>query len=209
MMMSDTNNPQKWWGKGLLFENCNCQLICPAHVSFKNNCTHERCIGYWAIRFEDGAYGDVPLGGLMAVVLFNCTQRMYDGGWTERLYLDEQANAAQRAALESILRGSVGGPWAILAKFVTTWLDTHMVPFTFVDEGRKKSLTVEGLLETRIETLRGPDPDSDPVLDNLYNTIHGKTHVLAKGSSRCTDSGLGFATDGTHALYSHFSWNGM
>ncbi len=206
--MSDTNNPQKWWGKGLLFENCSCQLICPAHLSFKQNCTHERCIGYWAIRFEDGAYGDLPLSGLMALVLFDTPQRMYDGGWTERLYLDEQADALQRQALETILKGGVGGPWAILAKFVTTWLDTQTVPLTFVDEGRKKSLTVEGLLDTRIETLRGPDPDSDPVLDNLYNTIHGKTHVLAKGFSRCTDSGLGFTTDGTHALYSHFSWNG-
>ena len=206
--MSDDDKPQKWWAKGLLFENCNCQMICPAHLSFKQSCTLERCIGYWAIRFEEGAYGDVPLGGLMAVILWDSPQRMYDGGWTERLYLDENADTLQREALEAIFRGNAGGPWAVLAKFVGTWLDTQTVAFKFEDEGRKKSLTVEGLFETRIETLRGPDPDADPVLKNLYNTIHGSTHVLARGSSRCTDRGFSLGTEGTHALYSHFSWAG-
>lgn len=206
--MSDNETSPAWWAKGLLFENCNCQLICPAHLSFKQSCTHERCTGYWAVRFEDGVFGDVPLNGRMALILYDTPQRMYDGGWTERIYLDEHADASQRAAIETILKGTAGGPWAILAKFVTTWLETQTVAFQFEDEGRKKSLSVDGLIDTRIETLRGPDPDSDPVLHNLYNTIHGPTHVLARGSSRCSDRGVPFATDGTHALYSRFSWQG-
>lgn len=206
--MSNNDKQQKWWGKGLLFENCNCQLICPAHLSFKQSCTHERCIGYWAIRFEEGVYGDVPLHGLMAVLFWDSPQRMYDGGWSERIYLDENADAFQREALEAIFKGSAGGPWAILAKFVGTWLETQSVAFKFVDEGRKKNLTVEGLFETKIETLRGPDPDADPVLVNLFNTIHGATHILARGSSRCSDPGFTLDTEGTHALYSRFSWNG-
>jgi hypothetical protein len=116
--------------------------------------------------------------------------------------------ARQRDALEAIFRGNAGGPWAILARFVGTWLETQTVPLRFVDEGRNKSLTIEGLFETKIETLRGPSPDADPALVNLYNTIHGPTHVLAKGSSRCSDQGFSLATEGTHALYSHFSWEG-
>ena len=43
-----------WWAKGLVFENCNCQLVCPGHIHFDQVCTHERCKGYWAIVFEDG-----------------------------------------------------------------------------------------------------------------------------------------------------------
>jgi hypothetical protein len=200
--------PLQWWARGLLFENCNCQILCPAHLSFKQNCTFERCLGYWAIRFEEGAYGEVPLGGLMALILWDSPQRMFDGGWTEGMYLDDKADARQRRALEAIFRGAAGGPWAILAKFVATWLETRTVTFDFVDEGRRKSLSVPGLFETKIETLRGPSPDADPALVNLYNTIHGATHVLARGSSRCSDRGFSLSTDGTHALYSHFSWEG-
>jgi hypothetical protein len=203
-----TNNIPQWYAKGLLFENCNCQLICPAHVSFKQNCTNERCTGYWAIRFKEGAYGDIPLAGLCVVILYDAPQKMYEGGWTEALYLDESADACQQEALETILKGKAGGPWEILARFVGTWLETRTVAFNFEDEGRKKSLTVKGLFETRIEALRGANPNAQATLENLYNAIHGPTHTLARGFSRCTDRGYSLATEGTHALYSNFSWTG-
>ena len=73
--------PPPWWAEGLLFENCNCQIICPAHLSFKQNCTFERCLGYWAIRFEEGTYGEVPLGGLMALLtLFMLVEKIAPAG---------------------------------------------------------------------------------------------------------------------------------
>jgi hypothetical protein len=203
-----SNNIPKWHAKGLLFENCSCQLICPAHVSFKQNCTNERCTGYWAIRFNEGAYGDISLAGLCVVILYDAPQKMYEGGWTEALYLDESADACQREALETILKGKAGGPWEILARFVETWLEPRTVAFNFEDEGRKKSLTVSGLFETRIEALRGSNPNAQATLENLYNAIHGPTHTLARGYSRCIDRGFSIATNGTHALYSNFSWEG-
>jgi hypothetical protein len=143
------NSISKWYAKGLLFENCNCQLICPAHVSFKQKCTHERCTGYWAIRFNEGTYGDIPLAGLCVVILYDTPQRMYEGGWTEALYLDESADVRQQEVLETILKGRAGGPWAILARFVGTWLETRTVTFDFKDEGHEKSLTVNGLLDRK------------------------------------------------------------
>ena len=50
-------NGVSWWAKGLLVENCNCTLVCPGHMSFKQLCTHERCIGAWGVRIEEGRYG--------------------------------------------------------------------------------------------------------------------------------------------------------
>ena len=44
-----------WRAEGLLFENCNCALLCRAHLSYKNLCDSERCLFQWGIRFEDGA----------------------------------------------------------------------------------------------------------------------------------------------------------
>jgi len=34
---------QGWFARGLLFENCSCQIVCPGHVHFDQLCTHERC----------------------------------------------------------------------------------------------------------------------------------------------------------------------
>ncbi len=55
--MADTD---PWWVTGTLFENCNCQLLCPAHVSFKQNCDEDPCLGYWGVQVEKGRFG--PLG---------------------------------------------------------------------------------------------------------------------------------------------------
>ena len=56
-----------WFARGLLFENCNCQVVCPGHVHFSQECTHERCLGYWAIRFDEGRFEDVDLAGAKVV----------------------------------------------------------------------------------------------------------------------------------------------
>jgi hypothetical protein len=197
-----------WWAEGLLFENCSCQVICPAHVSFKQLCSHERCTGHWAVHIDRGLFGGVPLDGLNALVLFDAPQRMYEGSWTEALYLDDRADGPQREALETVLRGRAGGPWAVLARFVGTWLETRVAPFVLEDRGRHKRLSVGGLFETTVEALKGPDPNREVLLENLFNQIHGPTHVLARGSTRHDDRGLVIDTQGTHALYSRFSWKG-
>ena len=81
-----------WWAKGLLFENCTCQLLCPAHVSFKQRCENDRCHGHWAVHIETGRFGDISIQDRNVVILFESSVLMYDGGWTERLYLDERAD---------------------------------------------------------------------------------------------------------------------
>lgn len=81
----------KWRAKGLLFENCNCQLVCPAHISFKQLCTHERCIGHWSVHIEEGRFGDVVLDGLNAVIFYESPRHMISGEWTELFYVDSAA----------------------------------------------------------------------------------------------------------------------
>lgn len=131
-----------WWARGLLFESCNCQIVCPGHVHFSQNCTHERCVGYWALRFDEGRYGGTRLDGVRAVVAFECPQLMIAGGWTEVVLIDEQASADQRVAVEAILRGEAGGPWQVLARFVSDWLPTRFVPIEIEDAGKVKRVRV-------------------------------------------------------------------
>ena len=89
-----------WWANGELFENCNCTLVCPGHMHFSQHCTHEHCLGYWAIRIDDGAYGDVPLGGLRAVIAFDAAQRMIDG--------NPAADIASVRKVQQVFREGVG-----------------------------------------------------------------------------------------------------
>lgn len=207
-MKDTTNSEKKWWLKGLLFENCNCQIVCPAHVSFKQLCTHERCMGHWSIHIDEGKFGDIALNDLNVIILYDTPQLMFTGGWIETMYIDVRADEAQRQALERILTGQAGGPWVILSRFVEKRNVTRYLPIHFEDQGRKKRMWVDGLFDTTIENLRGQDRNKDVVIENMFNQVHASTQVVAAGETWCEDGGFVLSTKGTHALYSHFSWVG-
>jgi len=197
----------QWNAKGLLFENCSCQLLCPAHVSFKHTCDGDRCHGHWCFHIDSGQFNDVSLNNTNIAVVFDAPTTMYEGDWTQVFYVDEATSPAQRHALESIFSGHTGGPWSVLSRFVSEQLETRVVPMTFEDNGRQKTLVIAGIFETAISAVPGADGDGDAIISNLHNVIHGPVHTMARGKSRHTDSTLGFSVENTHALYSYFSWN--
>ena len=197
----------QWNAKGLLFENCSCQLLCPAHVSFKHTCDGDRCHGHWCFHIDSGQFNDVSLNNTNIAVVFEAPTTMYEGDWTQVFYVDEATSPAQRHALESIFSGHTGGPWSVLSRFVSEQLETRVVPMTFEDNGRQKTLVIPGIFETTISAVPGADGDGDAIISNLHNVIHGPVHTMARGKSRHTDSTLGFSVENTHALYSYFSWN--
>ena len=195
-----------WHARGMMFENCSCQLVCPGHMHFSNACTHERCVGYWAIRIDEGAYGDVPLSGLKAFIAFDSPQHMIEGNWTEVVIIDEAASPAQRAALETILTGRAGGSWGLLAKFVSRWLDTRFLPIEFSDEDATKRARIPGLLDTSITQIKGRDRSQPVTFENIFNQIHGSSQVIALGQTQYDDGVIAIHTEKTHGLHSRFEW---
>ncbi len=206
-MAGSSTPPTAWWAKGLLFESCNCQIVCPGHIHFSNKCTHERCIGFWAIRFDEGSYGDVDLAGVTAVIGYDCPQHMIAGGWTETVTIDVRASQAQRTAVETILTGRAGGPWEVLDRFVERRLPTRTLPIEITDEDAVKRVVIEGLLESTIENIRGWDPNQPVTFNNMFNQVHASTQVIARGDTAYDDGEIVLKSEGTHALHSHFDWS--
>lgn len=195
-----------WWAKGLIFENCACTLVCPGHMHFSQLCTHDRCKGYWALRFDDGAFGAVPLRGMRALIAFDTPQRMIDGQWTQRLIIDPVATIDQRQALETILLGRAGGPWAKLHAFVASELPTEYLPIEIADEGATKRLSVADRLKAIVTQIRGRDRSQPVLFENCFNQIHDSTQVIALGDSEYRDGAIEFNNSQTHGLFSHFDW---
>lgn len=198
----------RWWARGLLFENCNCQAVCPGHVHFDQVCWQERCIGWWAVRFDEGEFEGVSLAGRRAVIAYETPPHMIEGGWVEVLIIDDEASEAERRALQAILDGSAGGPWAVLARFVGEWLPTRYLPIRVVEGDKSLAVEVDGVLEGRIEELRGRDRSRPVTFDNMFNQIHDNRMVIAKGDTRYDDGRIRVETRGTHGLYSRFDWAG-
>lgn len=195
-----------WWAKGLLFENCNCQLVCPGHMHFDQLCTHERCLGYWAIRVDEGNFGPVSLAGVKALIAFDAPQHMISGNWTEIVIVDDAATAEQRGAMQTILTGGAEGPWEVLARFVGRWLETRYLPIEFVEDEVSKQVKIPGLLESVVSRIRGRDRSKPVLFENIFNQIHAPRQVLATGTTEYDDGVIRIRTAKTHGLFSNFEW---
>jgi hypothetical protein len=199
-------SPSSWYARGLMFENCACALVCPGHMHFSQNCTHERCKGYWAIRVDEGIYGNVSLAGTRVVIAFDTPQRMIDGGWLQTIIIDDSASGPQRHALETILMGHAGGPWSKLAAFVVTRQPTEFRAIVFEDEGPVKRASIVDRLKTVVTQIRGRDKSKPVLFENIFNQIHAPTQVIALGESEYDDGAVKFKISGTHGLFSNFEW---
>ena len=195
-----------WWAKGLLFENCSCTLVCPGHMHFSQMCTHDRCKGYWAFRFDDGLFEGVSLKGVRAVIAFDTPQRMIDGNWTQAIIIDESATADQRRVLETMFSGVAGGPWGKLAPFVIKRVPVEYRQIEFADEGATKRVTIAGRLKAFITNIKGRDKVNPVVFDNIFNQIHAPRQVLAIGDTEYKDEAIVIRNTQSHGLHSMFDW---
>lgn len=175
-------------------------------MHFSQFCTHERCLGYWAIRVDHGQFGDVPLAGVKAVIAYDSPQLMISGNWTEVVIIDEAASRDQREALELLLTGRAGGPWEVLAKFVGRWLETRYLPIDFSEDAATKRAKIPGLFETAVTQIRGRDRSKPVIFENIFNQIHAPQQVLATGDTMYDDGVICIHTAKTHGLHSNFEW---
>jgi len=195
-----------WFAKGLLFENCSCTLVCPGHMHFSQLCTHDRCKGYWAFRFDDGVFEGVSLKGVRAVIVFDTPQRMIDGNWTQTIIIDESASADQRRVLQTMFSGKAGGPWGKLAPFVTKHLPVEFRHIEFADDGATKRVSIKDRLTAFITNIKGRDKVNPVVFENIFNQIHGSRQVLATGDTEYSDGAIVVHNTMSHGLHSMFEW---
>lgn len=99
-------------------------------------------------------------------------------------------------------------PDPVLARFVARRLPTRVDPFHFEEDGHRKRLRVEGVLETVVEGLESRRTGQTATLGNLFNVIHSAIQYLARGSSTVTAAPFSWTSANKHALYSEFSWTG-
>lgn len=71
-----------------------------------------------------------------------------------------------------------------------------------------EQLYIPDVFSTTVTAIRERDDIGDATLSNLYNVVHDATHILACGNTKCADERFGFDIQGTHGLFSEFSWSG-
>jgi hypothetical protein len=110
-----------WEIRGTYFEACNCDAICPCRRVdgvAGGRSTHGICMGCLSWLIEDGSADGIDLSGLPVAIACRYSDDEQGSPWTWILYLEARASDEQRAALEAIYTGRLGGdaerhfPWA-------------------------------------------------------------------------------------------------
>ena len=110
-----------WRIRGSYFESCNCDPICPCRRIdgvAGGRSTYGICLGILSWLVEEGSARGVDLAGLAVALATRYDDDEPGSPWSWILYLDERASGEQRAALEDIFTGRLGGdaethfPWA-------------------------------------------------------------------------------------------------
>ena len=115
-----------WRIRGTYFESCNCDAICPCRRVDGvrgGRSTHGVCMGVLSWLIQEGAADDVDLAGLPVAMAISYSDDEPGSPWTWILYLDSRATSEQRAALEGIFTGALGG--AAEAHFPWTWKESR------------------------------------------------------------------------------------
>ena len=200
-----------WWAEGELFEGCNCNLLCPCHISFRQPPTNGVCDAIWGVSFDEGRFGEVDLAGLGAVIFVHSPgPTMADGDWTSVLYLDESATDEQAEALRAVFSGEAGGPWEILGQFFRNGQLTAVrkVPLEISIDATARTLRASDRVLLEVRAIRGADRDGLATITNLRNVIHGPVHTLARSNQSIKDETISWEEQGKHGLYSRFRWEG-
>ena len=202
---------ESWWVEGELFEGCNCNLLCPCHISFRQPPTNGVCTAIWAATFESGQFGNADLSGLGAVIFVNSPgPTMADGDWTSVLYVDAAGSEEQAEATQAIFSGEEGGPWEVLSQFYRDGELTAVrkVPLDITIDATARTVRASDMVLLEVEAIRGADREGTATITNLRNVIHGDVHTLGRSNQNIRDEAISWEEQGKHGLYSRFRWDG-
>ena len=146
--------PESWHLSGKVLVACNCDWGCPCN--FNARPTTGKCEGGWTWHVDEGTFDETRLDGLNFSVYVNWPGAIHEGNGEGILLIDERATGHQRAAIEVLLGGTVGGPWQVLG---WTWPKVHgpyQVPYDVVFDGVTTRIRCGEHVEVECGPIRNP-----------------------------------------------------
>jgi hypothetical protein len=205
-----------WYIEGLEVSNCNCDYACPCQFESPRP-THGACRGFAAVRIDTGHFGDVPLDGLCAALLYGWPGPIYEGNGECQAVIDERADGEQRRALAAILYGeetdAAATHWWVYRTLSSTVRPPLFKPFEFEAdlERRTARILIHGVLESRARPIVSPATGADHrVRIALPNGIEFDVAEIASGTTKTSASiALDLRDSYFHFNALHQSGNGV
>ena len=190
-----------WEMTGKYAATCNCQLICPCPIDGPPTGPNGECRGVAVFQISSGNLDDTDLSGVVFAFANWFPSNLSAGNWKVGVVVDDGASEGQSAALETILHGDAGGPFAAFAALYGEWLGVERASVTFSD-GDSPSGSVAGRADFTFEPLPGPDGGFTTEKNAMFG--FAPEFRIGKGSGHSNLFGLDF--DGVYGETADFTY---
>lgn len=180
-----------WYVEGVEYGNCNCNHSCPCQ--FEDRPSNGNCEGFEVLRIDKGHFGDTDLSGLKAAVLYQWPGAIFEGNGQLQAIIDERADDAQRAALETILHGGetdeAATHWWVFNAMSSTIHPSLFKPIDYEAdiEARTARVSIPGVLDSTGEPIRSPvDGSEHRVRIDIPNGMEFELAEIGNASTTAT-----------------------
>ena len=142
----------QWEFKSHTYDNCNCSVSCGCQ--FNEPTTHGNCYFAYVGTIVDGHFNDTPLAGLNWALICKFPDEIAEGNAKRQIVIDERADDAQRAALETIISGEACEPlsnhFSVFGSLCTEFSETLFLPIELEVnlEGRTANVDIPGVVKS-------------------------------------------------------------
>jgi hypothetical protein len=183
-----------WKISGTYLANCSCNLICPCPVDGPPTSEDGQCRGDGVFHIAEGSLDDTDLSGVDFAYVNLFPKNLTAGGWKFGIVVDEGASDEQANALERIIKGEEGGPFADFAALTDEWLGMERAPVSLSD-GDRPSASI-GDSSCTFEPLSGPEGSDTQT--SVSNAMFGFAQEFRIGRAPGKMSNLGIEFEGIY-----------
>jgi hypothetical protein len=180
-----------WRISGTYVASCSCNLICPCPTDGPPTSPDGQCRGVGVFHIADGNLDDTDLSGVNLCLVNHFPSNLTAGNWKLGIVVDEGASDEQAGAVERIIKGDEGGPFADFAALTGEWLGMERAPVTFSDGDRPTGSI--GDSSWTFEPLQGPEGSNAQT--TVRNAAFGFAEEFRVGRAPGHISALGIEFD--------------
>jgi hypothetical protein len=181
---------------------CNCRLVCPCPVDGVPTGENDQCKGVLVFDVREGNLDDTDLSGVPFALYNHFPSNLSSGNWKVGIVVDDGASDEQAQAIERIISGQAGGPFAEFGPLIGEYVGMERASVS-VSNGEAPSASVGGIGDFKAEFARGPDGGLTTVSNAMFG--FAPTFRIGKGSGRF--SIFGSDHDATYAEGAEFEFS--
>jgi hypothetical protein len=167
--------------KGSYGAVCNCRLLCPCPIDRLPTGEGDECHGVLIFNVREGDLNGTDLSGVPFALYNHFPSNLTSGNWKVGIVVDEAASEEQAQAIERIVSGQEGGPFADFGPLIGEYVGMQRAKVSLSGDD-SPSGSIGGVGDVSTEFATGPDGSPTTVSNAMFG--FAPRYRVGKGSGR-------------------------